>query len=438
MPPILKNIILSLYLTLCVFTTHATNLPPGALIRDTEIEAFFKQILSPLTAAATLDPAHIKLHLVVSKELNAVTSIGGHLSLHTGLILACEDVCELLGVIAHELGHIAGGHISRTIGVDQQIKRNALVTSLFGVATLIATGAPSGVMGAFHFGESLYLNAMLHYSRGQESSADQAAVLILKKAGFPVRGLKSFLIKLQKREHYTPIDPYMQTHPLSKNRILMLEKETLTDTKEINTALQETFKKVQLKLKSFLEKPEVLLRSYREQKGWIKNYVQSIAYYRQGHMKKSLACLQNLLAKEAQDPYLWELYGQVLSEFGQWDQAEHAYAQAKKQGLNSALLNVAHAQTLIFAPHTTPEKLKRALSFLYPALSDASYGWRFIAICYGKLGQMGHMALALAEYALTQDNIRVAQKHARKAQTLVSATSPEGLRVADILQTGTL
>ncbi len=411
----------------------------GVVIRDQQIEDVFGKLMDPVIQAAGYPKDAVRLYVIIDPELNAFAQIGGQIFFHSGLILQ-STVEEFLGVAAHELGHVVGNHVSRTVGIGGKVMTRSLVLSAVGGALMALAGSGEAAMGAVTLGMHVGERSFLNYSRGQEGSADLAAVKFLKTAGYPTWGLKKFLGKMEKKTYLSSSmqDPYMRSHPLDHVRMQALVRHTPADQPEVNAVLREGYEWVQLKIRAFVEPPAKLLRTYRDLKNPQHLMVQAIALHRKGQLGDAVSRLDQLLLMRPKDPYMWELKGQVHGESGQWTQARKAYETMRTIGLRTPLNDVMYA-TALEKTGKTPKEFEEAVTLVQAALSKDPMiggGWRLLAILHGKLDQKGEMALALAEQALARGDAKQASFQATKAQKFLKKNSPSWIRAEDILSLG--
>jgi predicted Zn-dependent protease len=301
------------------------------LLRDTEIEAILHQDADPIFVAAGLDPKNITVALIGDKELNAFTSTGRFMGLNTGLILAAKTPNQLRGVIAHETGHIAGGHSVR----EDEMARSALKPMLLTLgiaAAALFSGSPDSTDAAAAIASSAPGNgqiAALGYSREQESRADQAAVGFLEKAGESGKGLVDFFDNFRYQEVFAKAKQYafFQDHPLSSERIDLLRSrvEALPHYNTADTPEDiATHAMMQAKIDGFMN-PRQALAKYKESDTSVPaRYARSIALYQTKQPDEALKVLDTLLADQPKNPYFWELKGQILFEYNRAAEAEPA------------------------------------------------------------------------------------------------------------------
>lgn len=282
----------------------------GGLIRDAEIEALLRDYTDPVLEAAGLKPEAVSLYIVNDTSLNAFVAGGKNIFLHTGLIVEAERPVELIGVIAHETGHIAGGHLARRSDGMKAAKFPMLVGLGVGIIAALA-GSPDVAMAAIAGGNHIALMDMLAYTRVQESSSDQAAVTYLDRAGISSDGILTFFEKFRYTEvfatHSQHIPPYWRTHPMSGDRISALAQRVETspykDKKDSDESLHR-FAMMQGKLRGFIDHPDATMRRYPpEDTSDEARYARAIAYYRIVELDEALAEIDALIAADPANPY---------------------------------------------------------------------------------------------------------------------------------------
>lgn len=431
-----------LALSLLVF---ALLLPAGAeaqgrrLIRDAEIEATIRAYAAPIFQAANLQPQGIDIYLIQDRSLNAFVSGGRKIFVHTGLLSRAETPLQVIGVLAHETGHIVGGHI---LGRQQELK-NAQITTfasyLLGIGAAIASGQPGAGVAIISGGQDLALKGLLSYSRGQEQAADQAGVRLLEENGYSPRGILDFMRILEGQEILlaTNQDPYLRSHPLTQDRIAFLEnvvdKSRFADA-PAPPALVAAHARLRAKLIGFLEPLSRVFRHFPEPDNSVPaRYARAIAYYRQPDLGKALPLIDGLLADHPLDPFFHELKGQMLFENGRLREALPAYEAAVELRPQLALLRLGLAQVQIEL--NQPELDRKAAGHLQALLHrepDNAFAWRLSATTYGRRGDKGMTALSLAEYALASGRPGEARQQAARAQKLLAEYSPGWLRAQDV------
>jgi predicted Zn-dependent protease len=407
------------------------------LIRDTEIEEILHKDAEPIFRAAGIDPSTVQIAIIGSKELNAFAA-PRLMGVNTGLILQTKDPNELQGVMAHEVGHLAAGHNVRSDEMMKAGLRPFLLTMGLGVLAAIAGSGEAAaglISNAGYFGT---LGA-IGYSREQEGRADQAGATLLEKAGLSGKGLADFFDNFRYQEVFEEARryKYFRDHPLSSDRIEALRSrvEAMPHYKEIDSPAAMTEHEImKAKLEGFLN-PQVAIVKYTEtDKGYPARYARAIAYYQLKEPDKALRLIDALLQEHPDNPYLWELKGQVLFEFGRAPEAEAPQRRSVALKPEAPLLHVNLGQTLIALDDKA--KVDEGVSELKKALSyenDNAEAWRMLAEGYDKLGQEGLARLATAEYEFNIGDAVQARIFAMRAREKLSKDTPDWRRATDIV-----
>ncbi|HJV41856.1 M48 family metallopeptidase [Caulobacter sp.] len=409
-----------------------------SLIRDTEIEEILHHDADPIFAAAGLDPRNVRILIVGDKSLNAFATQGLQMGLNTGLILQTENPNQLRGVIAHETGHLAGGHPIRSDEMMRAGLKPMILTMGLGILAALA-GSPDG--GAALIANSQYAGALgaLGYSREQESRADQAGAGFLEATGQSGRGLVEFFDNFRYQEVFDQSRryAYFRSHPLSSERIEVLRSRverqphySAVDTPE-DLAQHEVMK---AKLEGFIN-PQVALMKYKEtDTGFPARYARSIAYYQMKDPDRALKLLEGLIADHPDNPYLWELKGQILFEFNRIAQAEEPQRKSVALKPDAALLRINLGQTLISLDD--PKKVEEGVQELKRSLlndPDNAVTWRLLAQAYDKQKKDGEARLATAEQYFSLGAVREARVFAMRARELLPKNTPDWRRATDIV-----
>jgi predicted Zn-dependent protease len=419
----LKIIFLVVLLLFKPAPSYSTEIPEGRLITDDEIEGALTSWLQEIftVAGISLKP---QVFLLVDPSVNAGATFGGQIIVFTGLILKCKDVTELLGVLAHESGHIAGAHSARQGAAESEALIPALVSTLVGGAAALATGNSAPLAAGAAGGMHAYERMLLRYSRSQEETADSAALKYMEILGWPTSGLASFLNSLN-NSYNGQIDPYTSTHPLSEDRcakVLLYQQSQSKDSapKKSMEPYETKFKRIKAKIKGFMEQPQKVLRDLPASDTSIASrYGRAIALYRLGKVSEALALIDGLLKDIPNDPHFLELKGQIYFETGMVKDAVVCYRASVKQRPHAPTLNILLAHSLIEAsPLRNPEELEEAIRALKLTLDkdpENVFAWRLLAGAYGKNGQTDFSAGALAEEAWIKGDVSMAKAQAKKA-----------------------
>ncbi|CAA7611870.1 Peptidase family M48 [Magnetospirillum sp. LM-5] len=439
----LTRIILLSFLVLTLMMPGAAHAQQGqpkrSFIRDAEVENTIRTFTTPLFQAAGLAPDSVRLHLMVDPSLNAFVAGGLNMFIHTGLLIRAESPGQLIGVLAHETGHIAGGHLARIQDAAGNASTEALIGMLLGAAVGAATGRADAGAAVMMGSQELAVRNFLTYTRGEESSADQAALRFLDGTGQSSRGLAEFFEILGDQELLvtTRQDPYVRTHPLTRDRISAVRDHVAKSSFSSvppRPEWVEMQRRMRGKLFAFIEPPFRTLTRYKDNDASLEaRYARAIALYRKPDMAAALPAVEALLAERPNDPYFWELKGQMLFENGRGTEALAPYAKAVELLPESALMRIQLAQVQI--EQEDPALLAEAQKHLALAVHqepDNRTGWRLLAIAHGRDGNEGMAAYAMAEQALIEGRLPDASFHAGKAERLLPKTGEVWLRIQDI------
>jgi predicted Zn-dependent protease len=408
------------------------------VIRDTEIEADIRAIITPIWRAAGLEPSSLHVYLVEDKQINAFVAGGQNEFINTGLIMRAQTPNQLIGVLAHESGHITGGHLTRFQEAARNASIEGIIAMVLAAAATVASRGSSG--GAALLGaQGVAERAFMQYSITQEASADHAAMTFLDASGQSAKGLLQFFHILQGEEMLAGIreDPYLRTHPLTSQRIDYVrnhvEHSRFSDVPDTPANI-EMLKRIKAKLDAFISPPSSTLAAYPEKdQSVIARYAKAIAYYRIPKLDKALSIIDGLIKDFPQDPYYRELKGQMLFENGRIADAIQPYEEAVRLSPSAPLLRISLAQ--VYIESNDPKVNKRAIAYLNDALRSEdkeTNAWHMLATAYGRDNQIGMAALALAEEGLAAGNKKDAQQQALRAKALLPKTSPGYTRANNI------
>jgi predicted Zn-dependent protease len=429
-------------LTVSLTTLLGAAAPAAAqgIIRDAEIEATIRAYADPLFSAAGLDAAAIKVHLLQDDRINAFVAPGENMFINTGLLMRADRPNQVIGVIAHETGHIAGGHLVRIQDELHNATVEAIAAMLLGVGAGIASGNGDVGVGAVALGQSIAQRNLLKYSRTQEASADQAGMTFLDRSHQSSRGLLEFFQKLEGEEYLlgNNQDPYVQTHPLTRDRIdsvaQHVAKSPYSDAKDTPELLEE-HQRMLAKLRGFLWPLDRVLLTYPLTDTSVPaRYARSIAYFRVSRLKEALAQIDSLIQEQPNDAFFLEQKGQFLFQNGRLADALPLYQQAVDLKPREALIH----QELGWVQLETEQQ-----DYVKPAIGNLEFAsrmesndpttWQLLAVAYGRDGQLGMSALAQAEQAMASGNKKEARLQARRALKGLPSGSMGWLRANDIV-----
>jgi predicted Zn-dependent protease len=409
-----------------------------SFIRDAEVERTIRAYAAPVLKAAGLDPDAIRVHLVNDRSLNAFVANGLNMFINTGLLIRSEHAGQVIGVMAHETGHIAGGHLARLREGLANATTEAILAMVLGAAAAVASGNPEAgaavMMGGSHVAE----RGLLAYTRDMERQADQAAINFLERSGTSPRGLMEFMEILSDQELLAVgrQDPYVRTHPISHDRVEFL-RDALTKVKHANAPLPRRFdemhRRMRAKLMGYLD-PTRALQVYKEDDGSLESrYARAIAFSRRPDYPKALALMDTLIAERPNDAYFQEAKAQMLFESGRPGEALPLYEKALQLQPDEPLLRIELARVQMELG--APDQVRAAIKNLETARLQEPAGaevWRLLAIAYGRDGQLGMASLAQAERALIQRRRAEARSFAERAERQFDRGSPPWLRAQDL------
>ena len=411
-----------------------------SILRDAETEAFFRDISRDLVLAAGLEPRNVQFVLVGDPSINAFVTGGQNVFIHSGLITAADNVNELQGVIAHELGHIAAGHNVR-FGEGAGPASKISLLSLVGAALAVAAGAGEAGMAILGLGTAAAQGKFLAFTRDQESRTDQAGAVYLSKAGISGKGSIAFFRKLQGMEFRLAIpqnNEYARTHPLSgtrvNNLVAVYEKDPAWNTPP-DKALQAKFERIKGKLIGFVEEPPRVMQKYPEGTNTAAAlYARAYAWHRSGYPQQAMAEAAKLVALAPADPYYLELEGQILLESGKVDESLPVLRRAVERAPLEPMIITLLGHALV-----TSEDAKlqaEAEPLLRKAVSldrENPFTWYQLGVIYDRRGDKPRAALAAAERFSLEGNAMGAMMNARVARAGLPAGTPDFIRADDIM-----
>jgi predicted Zn-dependent protease len=410
------------------------------LVRDTEAERLLKSYEDPILIAAGLDPAAVKMYIVQDPTINAFAAEGQNIFVNTGLLQQLRTPNEVIGVLAHETGHIAGGHLIRDTTAISKAMIPMLVGVAAGVAAMVA-GAGSGAgMALMGLGMTTAQAQFVQFSRVQEATADQMGQKFLRETHQSGQGMLDVFERLADEEAMSAykIDPMAMDHPASRDRIELLQRlvdsSPYKDVKDSPEAVH-AFHMVQAKLAGFLDPvPTVLNRYPLGDNSEEAHYARAVAYFREPDLKGALAECDILTRLEPKNAYFWELQGQIYVDMSQPEKGVPAYQKSVDLLPDAPLLRVSLA-----AAQLATEKAamaKPALENLKIALrqeNDNSFAWFEAAQAYSELGNEPMANLSTAERYYNAGAMASAARFAALAQRKLPQGSPDWQRASDIM-----
>ena len=432
-------VLLALAATLWSPIAQAQGAP--SILRDAETEAMFADMSAGIIKASGLNPRDVQVVLVNDQSINAFVAGGQIVYIHSGLIQAADNANEVQGVIAHEVGHIADGHVITGEAAMKPAMKMTLLSMVLGLAA-VAAGAGAAGMGIMGLGQSAAMGNYLAFNRVQEATADASAVRYLSDSGTSGRGMITFFKKLQQQEYRYrgEIDPFMQSHPMSGERIGNLSADIQASkayTNRTDAALEERFRRVKAKLAGYVLPYGSTLLLYPERdQSIVAHYARAYAYHKGGYPEKADAEAAALVTAEPNNPYFQEIVGQILLEAGKPKSALTPLRAATEGSRSNPLIATTFGHALIATEDKAnlPEAI-RVLRVATQRDDDNPWAWMQLGTAYEQSGDEPRAALATAERAQLMGDQRTAMQSARFAMAGIPANSADWIRAQDIAMT---
>ena len=416
------------------------------VIRDTEIEALLRDYAQPVLRAAGLAQQNVRVVVLGNRAFNAFVMDGRHIFINAGALFDAKTPNEIIGVFAHETGHLAGGHLSRLREQLASAQTASIIAMLAGVGAMVA-GARSGAGGGGDVGMAAIMapqaaiqRSLLAYVRTQEDQADHAGVKFLTTTNQSPRGMVELFKRLSNDSLFNSryIDPYLQTHPMPAERVAALEIQAKVspywDRKD-SPELQLRHDMMRAKLSGFLDRPDTVARRYPlGDHSLPARYARAISTYRNSDLRQAIAQIDGLIQVQPGNPYFHELKGQALLEGGHPAEAIAPLRHAVQISHGAPLIEIMLAQALIA---TNSNKIaEEAVELLRSAIArepDASEAYSQLAMAYGRKGDVANADLASAQAAFARGDLKTARQLATRAKTRLAVGSPAWVRADDIV-----
>jgi predicted Zn-dependent protease len=409
-----------------------------SVLRDTETELLFKQMSLPLVQAAGLDPRSVNVVLLNDPEINAFVATGQTVYLQTGLLETADNVNQVQGVVAHELGHVIAGDAIRSGQGEKQATGISILSLVLGAAAL-AAGAGDAAMGVMMAGQRAALGEFLAFTRAQEATADATATRLLSKSGISGKGMLDFFGKLQNQEYRLAIyskDSFDRTHPLSSERIQALSQTLRSDpawSKPTDPALEARFQRVKAKLLGYIDPKQAVIKYPESNQSIPAHLARAYAYHLGGYPQKAEAEANTLVAKDPNDPFFLELKGQILLEGGKPKDAIPVLREAVQRSGEAPMIAAMLGHALVATED--PKNFTEAKQILKVAVNRDNqdpFAWYQLGIIYDREGDEARAQLATAERSNLEGNPKLAYASAQVAMKGIPAGTPDYLRAQDI------
>jgi predicted Zn-dependent protease len=422
---------------------QSSTIPRGMpVIRDTEMENLLRDYAAPILRAAGLAKQNVKVVVLNERSFNAFVMDGRHIFVNAGALFDAKTPNEVIGVFAHETGHLAGGHLMRMREEMARAQTAAIVAMLLGVGAAVA-GARSGAgdigAAAMTAPQSIIMRSLLAYVRTQEDQADHAGAKFLADTHQSPKGMVELFKRLANESLFNSrnVDPYLQTHPMPADRVAALEKSAHTspyfDVKD-PPALQHRHDMMRAKLSGFLERPETVARRFPQtDQSLPARYARAISAYRHSDLRGAITQIDALIHAEPGNPYFYELKGQALLEGAKPAEAVAPLRQAAQLSGNAPLITVMLAQAMLESKASdngaAAVSLLQAASSRDPEVPGIN---RLMAQAYARQKDYARADLASAQDAAENGDIATAKQLASRAKTNLPVGSPAWVRADDI------
>jgi predicted Zn-dependent protease len=417
--------------------------PP--VVRDAEIEQLLREYTQPILRTAGLAQQNVQVVIINDRSFNAFVADGRRIFVNGGALMESETPNQIIGVLAHETGHIAGGHLARMREAIASATTQSVIAMLLGAGALVAAGRSGGTNlgqagAAAIAGPTMAIqNTMFGYMRAQEEQADRAGVKFLTATGQSPKGMYDTFKRMADQVLYQvrQINPYLQTHPLPSERVAALEglaKASPYWDRKDPPALQARHDLMRAKLYGFIERPDGVARRYPPSDNSLAaRYARAISAYRFSDPRVALGQIEALIQAQPQNPYFYELKGQALLEAGKPGEAIAPLRHAIQLAPNPALIQIMLGQALIATRDRA--HVDEAISILQAAVlrePDSPDAYGQLAMAYGQKNDLAHADLASAQAAFIRGDIKTAREIATRAKTRFPVGSPGWVKADDL------
>ena len=436
---LMKNKIYLIFFCLIIPNFFYHDLNARGIARDAETELFLKEMTTPIVKVANLNSSSVDLYLFNDNSVNAFVTCGQKIFVNTGLIMEFEDPSMLRGVLAHETGHIAGAHLARSDIALKKAQAPMIIGLLLGIGAAVAGGDSDAVQGILLSSQQIAQGMVAKYSRSQESAADQAAFRYLEALGLSSKGMIDVLYSFADQEALSIKNQSsrVRSHPISRQRIMALENKAI-NSKFYNVKDADDFiyryNMIRAKLEGFLKRPEDIIRKYNNDNSDFAIYASSVALYRKALIKEAITKIDILIKKYPNNPWFYELKGQIFYESGKIFQSIEPYEKAVKYSNNHSLLNIALASAYLALNNEEFDlKAQQLLNQVIQNEKKNSYAWFQLAIAEARLGNIGKADLYSAERYFVLGDANLASFHAKRSKVNLKDNGPLLMRAEDII-----
>ena len=440
-PQILKRLRAILICVVAIFSTMMTATAHAGVIRDTEIEDTLLEIMRPMAVEAGLNPDKMKVRVVINNAYNAFVASDNMIYVHSGLIIEAESVLEVAGVLAHEIGHIASGHIPRRNEIMQSAGINSLLSAVAAIA-LSASGNPDAAVGVIAGGNDRSRRMILAQSRQDEGVADEWAIKLMESQNLSLQPMADAMRKIgaQRSLPESRQSDYYLTHPGAQDRSAVFQDHVNQhEHGEILTPgwMVLAHQRIKTKLEGWTLPPKTILVNAIGDYSEEATYQRGIAYYRLSDYAAAIDEMTQLTQDHPQDAYYWEFLGDVHRSNGDAEAAINAYEKSIAlidSDLNLGQINLSLGRALMMKDDQNSwVKAIKVLEQAHQDETDWAFVKRQLGIAYGKSGQFAAADLILSEEALISGNIDLAVQLAKRVSSHQGVTPIQKQLAADII-----
>jgi predicted Zn-dependent protease len=417
-----------------------------SILRDTESEQLLREYTRPILRAAGLEKQNIQMVIINDASFNAFVADGRRIFVNYGAIMQSETPNQLIGVLAHETGHLAGGHLAKLREQLAQAQTQMIIAMLLGAGAMVA-GAAGGGNGLANAGaaavagpQEMIRRSLLSYQRQQEENADRAGVKFLTATAQSPKGMYETFKRFTSESLFAArgADPYLQSHPMPADRVAALEEFARASPywdKKDDAALQLRHDMMRAKISAFMERQDTLYRRYPLSNTSLPaRYARAITTYLHGDLNTALTQIDGLIQAQPNNAYFYELRGQALLEGGKPNDAIAPLHKALSLSGNAPLIEMLLGQALVATDNKA--HTDEAISILRAAVareSEAPIGYAQLAMAYGRKGDYAEADLASAQAAYLRGDNKTARELASRAKTRFAIGTPGWVRADDIV-----
>ena len=423
--------------------------PP--ILRDTETEQLLREYTRPILRVAGLEKQNIQMVIINDNSFNAFVADGRRIFVNYGAILQSETPNQLIGVLAHETGHLAGGHLSKLREQLANAQTQMIIAMLLGAGALVAgasrgsnspgnNGLANAGAAAITGPQEMIRRSLLSYQRQQEENADRAGVKFLTASQQSPKGMYETFKRFTSESLFAArgADPYLQSHPMPAERVAALQEFASTSPywdKKDDPALQLRHDMVRAKISAFMERPELVYRRYPlTNDSMPARYARAISTYLHGDLRSALSQIDALIAVQPNNPYFYEVRGQALLESGKPADAIAPLRKAVALSNNAPLIEMLLGQALVGTDNKAyTDDAVRILRAAVAREPEAPLGFMQLAMAYGRKGDYAEADLASAQAAYLRGDNKTARELATRAKTRFAVGTPGWVKADDIV-----